>query len=62
MGAGDFHITVPINQAYFGFGDAVCVPVIQWIAREYLNVVLEDHLMPIPPGAPRKNVKYGKTL
>lgn len=28
------------NQAYFGFGDAVCVPVIEWIAKEYLVPVL----------------------
>ncbi len=39
MGADEFKITVPMNQAYFGFGDAVCVPVIQWIARNYLNVL-----------------------
>jgi len=24
------------SQALFGFGDAVCVPVVRWIAREYL--------------------------
>ena len=37
MGADDFRVTVPLNQALFGFGDAVCVPVIQWIAEHYLN-------------------------
>lgn len=37
MGADDFKLTVPLNQALFGFGDAVCVPVVQWIARHYLN-------------------------
>lgn len=37
MGADDFKITVPLNQALFGFGDAVCVPVIQWIAENYLT-------------------------
>lgn len=42
MGAGGFEITVPSNQALFGFGDAVCVPVIQWIARHYLNPLLDD--------------------
>jgi DNA (cytosine-5)-methyltransferase 1 len=36
MGAGDFKITVGSNQALFGFGDAVCVPVITWIAENYL--------------------------
>ena len=39
MGADDFNINVPINQALFGFGDAVCVPVIEWIACNYLNPV-----------------------
>jgi DNA (cytosine-5)-methyltransferase 1 len=42
MGADDFRITVPANQALFGFGDAVCVPVIEWIAKNYLNPALED--------------------
>ena len=42
MGADDFAITVPKNQAYFGFGDAVCVPAISWIAENYLNPVLAE--------------------
>jgi DNA (cytosine-5)-methyltransferase 1 len=42
MGADDFRITVPLNQALFGFGDAVCVSVIEWIAKNYLNPVWED--------------------
>ena len=29
MGAGQFVIRAPLNQALFGFGDAVCVPVIE---------------------------------
>ncbi len=37
MGAGDFRITTSLNQALFGFGDAVCVPVIRWIAENYLT-------------------------
>ncbi|MCX5734949.1 MAG: DNA (cytosine-5-)-methyltransferase [candidate division NC10 bacterium] len=37
MGADDYRITVPMNQALFGFGDAVCVPVIRWIASNYLT-------------------------
>lgn len=41
MGADDFKITVPLNQALFGFGDAVCVPVIEWIANNYLNAIWE---------------------
>lgn len=42
MGADDFNITVPLNQALFGFGDAVCVPVIDWLARNYLNLELSE--------------------
>jgi DNA (cytosine-5)-methyltransferase 1 len=43
MGADDFTITGSLNQALFGFGDAVCVPVIQWIAEQYLNFLV-NHL------------------
>lgn len=42
MGADDYNITVPVNQALFGFGDAVCVPVVEWIAANYLNPVAEE--------------------
>ena len=42
MGADDFKIKVPLNQALFGFGDAVCVPVIQWIAENYLNPLWKE--------------------
>jgi len=31
-----YAIRVPLNQALFGFGDAVCVPVIEWAAENYL--------------------------
>jgi DNA (cytosine-5)-methyltransferase 1 len=34
-------IDVPQNQALFGFGDAVCVPVIEWIASQMINPALE---------------------
>lgn len=37
MGADDFKIDVPANQALFGFGDAVCVPVVKWIAEHCLT-------------------------
>jgi DNA (cytosine-5)-methyltransferase 1 len=36
MGADDYRIEVPNNQALFGFGDAVCVPAIEWIVTHYL--------------------------
>jgi len=42
MGADNFNIDVPLNQALFGFGDAVCVPAIRWIAENYLNVVWKE--------------------
>lgn len=42
MGADQFNITVPFNQALFGFGDAVCVPVISWIAENYLNPLINE--------------------
>jgi DNA (cytosine-5)-methyltransferase 1 len=42
MGAGDYKINVPANQALFGFGDAVCVPVIEWIAKYYLNPLVNE--------------------
>ncbi|HBT17328.1 MAG TPA: DNA (cytosine-5-)-methyltransferase [Firmicutes bacterium] len=42
MGANEFKITVPPNQALFGFGDAVCVPVIEWIAKYYLNPIVNE--------------------
>ncbi len=40
MGADDFLMDVPLNQALFGFGDAVCVPVISWIGENYLSKLL----------------------
>jgi DNA (cytosine-5)-methyltransferase 1 len=37
QGAPDaYRIDVPLNQALFGFGDAVCVPVVEWVAKHYL--------------------------
>ncbi len=44
MGANDYKITVPLNQALFGFGDAVCVPVVKWIAENYLNPLAQETL------------------
>lgn len=42
MGADNYRIDVPLNQALFGFGDAVCVPVIEWIAQHYLNPIVNE--------------------
>ena len=51
MGADDFKISATQNQALFGFGDAVCVPVIHWIAENYLNPLLAQ-LLPETPTVP----------
>ena len=48
MGADNYRITVNLNQALFGFGDAVCVPVIGWIAEHYLNPLITDILHEFP--------------
>ena len=55
MGASDYTLakTLNLNQALFGFGDAVCVDVIEWIATHYLNPVF-DELISLP--------KYGPSL
>lgn len=37
MGAYDFNLSGTVNEALFGFGDAVCVPVVSWIADNYLT-------------------------
>jgi hypothetical protein len=49
MGADKFVLKVSLNQALFGFGDAVCVPVIEWIARNYLNRVWREEFEPVAP-------------
>lgn len=59
MGADDFVIRAPLNQALFGFGDAVCVPVIEWIGKNYLNSVWEAEFAPeLPVRSPRKVTSY----
>jgi DNA (cytosine-5)-methyltransferase 1 len=37
-----YKIEVKDNQALFGFGDAVCVPVVQWIAENYFNPLVSE--------------------
>ncbi len=52
MGADDYTLDVSLNDALFGFGDAVCVPVISWIATYYLNPLVNEllrgRLLPSP--------------
>ncbi len=36
MGAPDFKLVARRNQSLFGFGDAVCVPVVGWLCAHYV--------------------------
>jgi DNA (cytosine-5)-methyltransferase 1 len=38
----EYKIDVTANRALFGFGDAVCVSVVEWIARNYLNPLVAE--------------------
>ena len=43
QGADDVKLdAVTPNQALYGLGDAVCVPVVEWIAAAYLSPVLSQ--------------------
>lgn len=42
MGADDYVLSGSANESLFGFGDAVCVPVVTWIAKHYLNPLLQE--------------------
>jgi DNA (cytosine-5)-methyltransferase 1 len=44
MGAGAYTLPNSLDSAYFGFGDAVCVPAIEWIATHYLNPLVNELL------------------
>lgn len=46
-----YRISVPLNQALFGFGDAVCVPVVAWIVEHYIRPVLEGKSVPATVGS-----------
>jgi DNA (cytosine-5)-methyltransferase 1 len=43
-------IDVPLNQALFGFGDAVCVPAVEWIVKHYLAPIVSS----LCPGRARR--------
>jgi DNA (cytosine-5)-methyltransferase 1 len=40
MGAPEYRADCPDSQVLFGFGDAVCVPAVSWLAQAYLNPAL----------------------
>ena len=45
QGADGYRLAdVPANQALFGFGDAVCVPVVRWLGERYLRPLLAGEL------------------
>jgi len=45
MGAGDYTLgTVSTAQTLYGFGDAVCVPAVEWLARHYLLPLMSGML------------------
>ncbi len=48
QGAPDYKLdsAITVNQALFGFGDAVCVPVVRWIAENYISPLLANHAVP----------------
>jgi DNA (cytosine-5)-methyltransferase 1 len=60
MGAGEFKLDEKksVNQALFGFGDAVCVSVVEWISRNYLSPLLDEFAFGKYPGE-KKAVRYG---
>lgn len=44
MGAGEYRLDgLRPNQALFGFGDAVCVPAVAWLAEHYLMPLVHGH-------------------
>jgi len=62
MGADDYKLDsgLSLNKALFGFGDAVCVSVVEWIARHYLNPIWEQEKEFFI--ASKKRVQYGKRV
>ncbi len=39
MGADEFAVSGSVNEVLYGFGDAVCVPAVEWIATNSLGMV-----------------------
>jgi len=48
MGAGEFRISGSLNDALFGFGDAVCADAIAWIATYYLDPLVNELIRGTP--------------
>jgi DNA (cytosine-5)-methyltransferase 1 len=60
MGVDDYVLAseVTLNQALFGFGDAVCVPVIRWIAVNYLNPLFDELYGAKEADNPKRSIHY----
>ena len=58
MGAGDFRISGSLNDALFGFGDAVCADAIEWIATYYLDPLVNELIR----GAPLRAASEAETM
>ncbi|WP_197746829.1 DNA cytosine methyltransferase [Mycolicibacterium sarraceniae] len=57
MGAGNYNLDgARNNQALFGFGDAVAVPVVGWLAKHYLMPLLRGELVAAPSVDPQASV------
>lgn len=55
MGAPEFPIDgLKEHHAYSGFGDAVCVPVVEWLSTNYLVPLLVSMEMKVNPNKARK--------
>jgi DNA (cytosine-5)-methyltransferase 1 len=46
MGAENYVLPARNNQALMGFGDAVCVNAVGWLAQNYLEPLLTGKLLP----------------
>lgn len=58
MGAGDYNFSnVRTNQALFGFGDAVAVPVVEWLAKHYLMPLCKGTFRATSPHEVASSVK-----
>jgi len=61
QGAPNFNIKRGINQSLTGFGDGVCVPVIEWVDANILTRVYDGVTAPSPqasPDAPRAQMSF----
>ena len=62
MGAGEFRISGSLNDALFGFGDAVCADAIAWIATYYLDPLINEliHGAPMRAATTTARVRAGE--